>query len=523
MTNIDVKTVGELFKSVGPTEEHRQKFGQTLPGSLLGQAVVAVGLLVLYCLLVILLLQQLTRAFEQSDTVWLWPAVTAPLVLILLFRILPTYWRARRERRLKRSAIGGDLLLKPGAFRLHPYGEADRDVFKRLDGAHVTLVNWLRSTQASLLYLSGTSGVGKSSLLGADVLPALRDAGWAVVEMRLFGDPTECLRAALLKTKGIFTRKPAAELSPWEHLKKTAETRFKAGAPPLLIVIDQFEEFLVLQKEGEPVHLFTFVADLANRPIEGLRFLLVFRSDYRPLVFKLGLPPLMAGKNWQEVMPYRRVEATSLLQGGGRELSPEAWDDLFRGLDRIEDTRGLYRPITLNMIGLVLERMGPTLKGDPAQLIQSYLTACITGSKSRLRQAGSQEDDQQHRHQGTAVRSGSSRTHWSAIMAGASNTRRPPLARPDPPARGSGTCVGDRTRLPGTNNRPIDRPVEADGGPACPPSCRTCSAPRLVGGCLPGPALLANGSCARPKETWSRGGDREKRLHHRFVSESDPR
>ena len=274
-------------------------------------------------------------------------------------------------------------MLKPGAFRLHPYGEADRDVFKRLDGAHVTLVNWLRSTQASLLYLSGTSGVGKSSLLGADVLPALRDAGWAVVEMRLFGDPTECLRAALLKTKGIFTRKPAAELSPWEHLKKTAETRFKAGAPPLLIVIDQFEEFLVLQKEGEPVHLFTFVADLANRPIEGLRFLLVFRSDYRPLVFKLGLPPLMAGKNWQEVMPYRRVEATSLLQGGGRELSPEAWDDLFRGLDRIEDTRGLYRPITLNMIGLVLERMGPTLKGDPAQLIQSYLTACITGSELR--------------------------------------------------------------------------------------------------------------------------------------------
>ena len=41
MTNIDVKTVGELFESVGPTEEHRQKLGQTLRGSLLGQAVAA--------------------------------------------------------------------------------------------------------------------------------------------------------------------------------------------------------------------------------------------------------------------------------------------------------------------------------------------------------------------------------------------------------------------------------------------------------------------------------------------------
>src|SRR5262245_30946249 len=198
MTNFDVKAVGELFKSVGPTEEHRQKFGQTLPGSLLGQAVVAVGLVVLYCLLLIVLFHavgpQLALAADQWGA-WFWAAVTAPLVLILLFQILPTFWQARRERHLKRSVIGGDLLLKPGAFRLHPYGEADRKVFKRLDGADVTLANWLRSTQASLLYLSGASGVGKSSLLGASVLPALRDAGWMVVEMRLLGDPMECLRA----------------------------------------------------------------------------------------------------------------------------------------------------------------------------------------------------------------------------------------------------------------------------------------------------------------------------------------
>jgi len=64
-------------------------------------------------------------------------------------------------------------------------------------------------------------------------------------------------------------------------------------------------------------------------------------------------------------------------------LSADALDDLFRGLDRIEETPSLYRPITLNMIGLVLERMGPRLKGDPAQLIQSYLTACITSGESR--------------------------------------------------------------------------------------------------------------------------------------------
>lgn len=148
MTDIDVKTVGELLRSVGPTEEHRQKFGQTFPGSLLGQAVVAVGLGVLYCLLLTLLFlggQQLTPAHERWNPIWFWAAVAAPLVLTLLFRILPTFWQA------------------------------------------------------------------------------------AVVEMRPVGDPTEGLRAVLLKTKGIFTRKPAAELPPWEHLKKPADACFKAG------------------------------------------------------------------------------------------------------------------------------------------------------------------------------------------------------------------------------------------------------------------------------------------------------
>jgi hypothetical protein len=43
----------------------------------------------------------------------------------------------------------------------------------------------------------------------------------------------------------------------------------------------------------------------------------------------------------------------------------------------------VYRPITLNMVGLVLERMGRTLEGDPGRLIQSYLTACLTTSESR--------------------------------------------------------------------------------------------------------------------------------------------
>jgi hypothetical protein len=148
-------------------------------------------------------------------------------------------------------------------------------------------------------------------------------------------------------------------------------------------VIDQFEEFLILHTEEKRSAFVRFLDDLVKNPIEGLRLLLVFRSDYRPLVFKLDLPLLVAGQNWQELAPYSRGEATLFLQGGGRKLSPEALNELFLGLDQIEETRGLYRPITLNMVGLVLQRMGGRLEGDPARLIQSYLTTCLTESQSR--------------------------------------------------------------------------------------------------------------------------------------------
>jgi hypothetical protein len=312
-----------------------------------------------------------------------WLIVGTPIICILLFSMLPTFWRALRERRLRAVAIGGDTQFKPGYFRLHPYGAVDRDVFKRLDGADTTILNWLSQTDASVLYFSGASGSGKSSLLAANVLPTLRDRGWAVVEARLFGDPMAALRTAILDADGLFNRRPSATASLRELLERAAEARAKSKSPPVLLAIDQFEEFLILHREQDRSPFANLLSDLVKNPIEGFKLLLVFRSDYRPLVFKLELPPLEANKNWQDLAPYDRNEAAKFLQGGGRELSAQTLDELLRGLDRVEEARGIYRPITLNIVGLVLERMGRIVEGDPARLIQTYLTSCLTAGESR--------------------------------------------------------------------------------------------------------------------------------------------
>jgi hypothetical protein len=384
---VDLDELGKTVRSLGVSDEHRQQFGRSILGTILGQATTSVLMVVAYFVAIVFVgtywrgyVQPLRDAIGE---IVFWVIVTIPLVCILAFSVSPALWRARRERRLREAAIGGNVKFDPGYFRLFPFQETDRDEFKRLDAADIKILNWVKSTQSPILYLSGASGVGKSSLLAASVLPKLRDTGWVIIEVRLFANPIERMRAAVLATKDLFPSQPPTDLPLRELLKKAAEAAVKTRNAPLLVVVDQFEEFLLLHADEERSAFTNLLEDLRKSPIDGLRLLLVFRSDYRPLVFKLNLPPLDAAENWQEVGSYDRGEATAFLQGGGRNLSPEALDSLFRGLDHVEETIGLYRPITLNMVGLVLERMGQTLTGNPARLIQSYLRSCLTASESR--------------------------------------------------------------------------------------------------------------------------------------------
>src|SRR5437667_10493791 len=96
VTVLDVKSFGDLIKSVGPTDEQRQTFGRTFLGSLLGQATVLIGLVVIYVAAVVLLwkyaLDDLLAFHAAVGLPAFWSIIAAPLVFILLFSMLPTAW-----------------------------------------------------------------------------------------------------------------------------------------------------------------------------------------------------------------------------------------------------------------------------------------------------------------------------------------------------------------------------------------------------------------------------------------------
>ncbi len=297
--------------------------------------------------------------------------VFAPLVFVLLFNTIPVLIEWRRKKQL--AEVGGKL--QPGYFRLFP--RDDEASFKRADGKHQEILNWLERNESHLLYLTGMSGTGKSSLLAAWVLPNLERLGAAVVHFRTFQHPAATLTNELMRPGAVWQRPPNEQLG----LRPLLELAARHVSPlRLLIVMDQFEEFVILGSTKEQECFLQLLSSLQREPIAGITFLLVFRSDYIGLVEKLSLPTLVQGLNWEEVPSFTESAAQEFIRGSGLQVQDELLRQVLREAAEIEQTKGIVRPITINLCGLVLGRfaMGLPRSFGPKGLIRGFLRESIS-------------------------------------------------------------------------------------------------------------------------------------------------
>jgi hypothetical protein len=279
-----------------------------LPGKALSRLAALLALVVLVLGFAGLVDQGLKRLLDidLSPTPWLRYGLLVGLPLLAVISQLVIEWRAERGRRaLQRLAVQPGVE-QSGYFSIGPYLAEDRANFYRADRAHEKVLSWIENSSSFPLYLTGDSGSGKSSLLNAFVLPALRGRGWTVVEARAWQDPEMALRNALINLPGA-RRSRQVENQDLRHL-------FAAGArgagTHLLLLLDQFEEFLILGKSEQQQKFAALIADLRGRPIRGLNLLLVLRSDYQILLDDLGLPPLRQGDNFYQIGRFTLAAAT---------------------------------------------------------------------------------------------------------------------------------------------------------------------------------------------------------------------
>ena len=273
----------------------------------------------------------------------------------------------------------------PRYFRIGPYSVRERQQYKRADGEHERIRDWLLEKGSFPRYLSSDSGAGKTSLLDAFVRPELEDRGWRVVVVRALADPEDAIRKAL---------DPKA--SPEEPTTKIITTALKRrpkgqSLPGLLIVIDQFEEFLILRAEGEGAagaadRFKNLLATLAKEDIDDLRFLIVFRKEYQADIERNDLPRLRQGENWREVDNFPQRDAVAFLMQSGLGLDEGTALSLVQGACTLDGLRGKVRPITLNMLGHVLAEghAVPGRKIDVGRLLHDHVSRALHRSGVRV-------------------------------------------------------------------------------------------------------------------------------------------
>jgi TIR domain len=281
-------------------------------------------------------------------------------------------WRAERNRAALLALAIKVGVQQAGYFRIGPYQDKDQDraKFGRPDGAEEKVLDWVRKSTIVPLYLTGDSGSGKSSLLNAFVLPKLRESDWTVLEVRAWQDPEGALREAMAR----FTIARRQKRDEGRTLREIVEDVTKRTSKRLLVVIDQFEEFLILASSARHQEFAAFISDIRTNPVKGLTLLLVLRSDYQTLLEEIGLPVPRSGENLFQVARFQLSAATAFMKQSGLDLSAKALDDLVTSAAELDDTPGLVRPITLNVIGHVLasgKGTAPSL--DAGRLVRQYI------------------------------------------------------------------------------------------------------------------------------------------------------
>ena len=220
-----------------------------------------------------------------------------------------------------------------------------------------------RRVQRKLLtVLFGQSGLGKTSILRAGLVPRLREQGYCPIYVRVdYGrdspEPAEQIKQAIKRTArraGEWTQVgvAAAGESLWEYLHHRDDVlRDEAGNTLIpLIIFDQFEEIFTLAQSDEfgRARAATFMADLAdlveNRPPHELearletddslaeridfargdyRVLIALREDYlAPLEGLKGAMPSIT-QNRLRLAPMTGTQAMSAVLKPGKGLVSE--------------------------------------------------------------------------------------------------------------------------------------------------------------------------------------------------------
>ena len=153
-----------------------------------------------------------------------------------------------------------------------------------------------RLGQTRFLAVVGPSGSGKSSVVRAGLLPAIRrgdipaSEGWRIADMFPGAHPLDGLEAALLRAAPGPPSGLMDQLERDEHgLHRAVLRLLPSDGSELVLLIDQFEEvFTLVEDEAVRTHFLGSLEAAATDPRSRLRIVATLRADFydRPLLYR---------------------------------------------------------------------------------------------------------------------------------------------------------------------------------------------------------------------------------------------
>ncbi len=166
------------------------------------------------------------------------------------------------------------------------YTEQDAALFFGREAEVATITSQILAHRSFILH--GRSGVGKSSLLRAGLMPALKAHGHYVFVLRCFTPPLEQMRNALR----LIAETPPAE--PDDFTALILQLAEKSPGRAFIFLLDQFEELFTLLEEYHRQKFLAALSELYSHETLPVRFVFAIREDLLAEMsqLKIALPEI---------------------------------------------------------------------------------------------------------------------------------------------------------------------------------------------------------------------------------------
>jgi WD40 repeat protein/DNA-binding SARP family transcriptional activator len=237
------------------------------------------------------------------------------------------------------------------------------------------------------LAVVGPSGSGKSSVVKAGLIPALRSGGlpnsecWLIVEMFPGAYPLEELEAALLR---IAVNPPSSLIDQLREDERGLGRAIKRVLPgddtELVLIIDQFEEvFTFLKDEAARTHFLDSLHLAISDPRSRVRVIITLRADFMDRSLCYGRFGDLVRQRTEFVLPLSPDDLQRAISGPARRVGLTLDTDLIAAILRDVD----QQPGALPLLQYALTELFERRQDNRLTLTAYRESSGVTGALAR--------------------------------------------------------------------------------------------------------------------------------------------